>query len=207
MTSKIIRNYIFSIAENEVINLNFTSHKDWSKAVFSPLKKSLIEHLRTEQENKCCYCKRILGFDLKEVEIEHIIPKSEYEIFTFHARNLALSCPGCNTSKHADQVLKKKVVRYPTTGRNFRIIHAHFDEYYNHIKIHNNSIYEGLDEKGLNTISACKIYRLKEVMERQRESDIEHGSVLAKIVEALLHATPEQQQDLNQAIEKIINLK
>lgn len=44
-------------------------------------------------------------------------------------------------------------------------------------------------------------------MERQRESDIEHGSVLAKIVEALLHATPEQQQDLNQAIEKIINLK
>ncbi|WP_395490770.1 HNH endonuclease [Cedecea davisae] len=207
MTSKINSHYVLTAQDAFLIKTHFVSHKDWNKAVFSSFKESLIEHLRKEQGNKCCYCKRTLGFDLKEVEIEHIIPKSEYEIFTFHTKNLALSCPGCNVSKNAEDVLKVKIKRYPTTGKNFKIVHAYFDDYYDHIEIHSNSIYEGLDEKGLNTLSACKIYRLKDVLRRQRENDRQQGSVLALLIQALTHATPEQQQDLNQAIESIIMSK
>lgn len=204
MVNKIHLSYDLSQSEKELIKKNFTSHKDWSKATFDEFKKSLMSHLRNEQKNKCCYCKRELGFDLKEVEIEHIIPKSEYDKFTFHMKNLALSCPGCNTSKNAEQVLYKPIVQYPRSGSNFKIVHAYFDDYDKHITIHFDNIYEGRDEKGINTLGACKIFRLREVLKRQRENDLKNGSLIQQLVQALMQATPEQRQDVDKVIGTIL---
>lgn len=203
MANKINKSYKLNKDDISVINRYFTCHTDWSKSNFNDLKQSLITHLREEQKNKCCYCKRELGFDLKEVEIEHIIPKGEYECFTFHMKNLSLSCPGCNTSKHADQVLYNPVVKYPRTGKNFKIVHPHFDDYDLHIAIHYGSIYEGLDAKGHNTLSACNISRLRKVIQRQREADLNNGSLTYKLINALTNATPEQRQDLENLLESM----
>ena len=97
--NRIENQYKFTKEELDIIKNNFTCHTDWDKVCFADLKKAIIIFLRKEQDNKCCYCKKELGFDLKQVDIEHILPKSTFSNFTFHVKNLALSCPGCNTKK------------------------------------------------------------------------------------------------------------
>ncbi|TOH24941.1 hypothetical protein CGI85_24100, partial [Vibrio parahaemolyticus] len=100
------------------MNSHFSTHKDWEKGAFDSIKENLIADLRPKQNNKCCYCKSELGFDIKAVDIEHILPKSKHEKFTFHPKNLALSCPGCNTSKGSKEVVKRGVQNYPRSGAN-----------------------------------------------------------------------------------------
>ena len=80
--------------------------------MFNSIKENIVAHLRIQQNNTCCYCKYQLGFDIKQVDIEHIVPKSEYEQFTFENRNLALSCPPCNTKKSTKPVLNNSIVNY-----------------------------------------------------------------------------------------------
>ena len=75
MSSKIENPYKFEIDELALIEIHFASHEDWDKNVFSSLKGKIRDDLRQKQDNKCCYCKKELGFDLKDVDIEHIIPK------------------------------------------------------------------------------------------------------------------------------------
>lgn len=202
---KINNPYFLSKEDALTIRKNFAVHTDWEKAAFEHIKKKIIDHLRQEQNNKCCYCQAELGFDLKTVDIEHIIPKSKFEKFTFHPKNLALACPGCNTSKGKKSVTLKDIVRYPSSGRNITIIHPHFDHYYNHVQIHADAIYQGLDDKGCETIKICKLYRLKNVLRRQRERIVKK-SPLHELVEALRASTLEEQAELAGELIKIIKL-
>lgn len=184
MSNRIKNPYSFNPVEVELIKDNFTSYKDWSKTVFDSLKEKIIEHLRKEQNNKCCYCKNELGYDIKSVDIEHIIPKSEYSDFTFHNLNLALSCPGCNTKKSTKSVLNKKVKKYPADGDPFVIVHAHFDEYDNHIINKEECIYIARTSKGSDTIKFCELFRFLEILERSKKK-ITEKSVLSKLVEEI----------------------
>src|SRR5690606_19612567 len=99
MSNRILFPYRFTAGESTIIANNLSTHTDWTKVVFNLIKENIIAHLRIQQDNTCCYCKYQLGFDIKQVDIEHIIPKSEYGQFTFESQNLALSCPACNTKK------------------------------------------------------------------------------------------------------------
>lgn len=166
MSNKINTPYSFTSIELALIKAKFDVHTDWDKDCFSDIKKSIRDHLRPEQDNKCCYCKRTLGTDIKDVDIEHIIPKSEYPKFTFEPNNLALSCPGCNTKKGDDKVLTKKIVRYPTHSKNTKIIHGHYDDYYAHIEIHQGLLYEAITKKGSHTITTCELFRLKKALKK-----------------------------------------
>ena len=74
-----------------------------------------------------------------------------------------MSCPGCNTKKGDDKVLNKVIVRYPKHSKNVTIIHAHYDDYYAHIKINNDMVFEALSKKGSHTITICELFRLKKV--------------------------------------------
>lgn len=183
--SNIINNpYIFTSVEFEIIKDNFTSYKDWSKTVFDNLKVNLIEHLRKEQNNKCCYCKNELGYDIKSVDIEHIIPKSEYSDFTFHNLNLALSCPGCNTKKSTKPVLNKMIKKYPSDGKPFLIVHAHYDEYDKHIINREECVYIARTAKGSDTIKFCELFRFLVILEKSKKK-ITEKSVLSKLVEEI----------------------
>lgn len=169
MSDNIKNPYIFKKEEVELIKLAFTNHNDWDKAVFNDLRVSIRDALRTEQNNKCCYCKRELGYDIKEVDIEHIIPKATFEAFTFEPKNLALSCPACNTIKGDKVVLKRRVVKYPKNSKNFIIVHAHFDDYNEHIIIHEGLVFEAISVEGSHTITVCELFRLKIVEKRAKE--------------------------------------
>jgi len=177
--------YRLSKEDKKVIKDNFSTHKDWEKGVFEKFKESIKAYLRVEQNNQCCYCKNELGFDVKQVDIEHIIPKSEYEKFTFYPKNLALSCPACNTIKSTNSVLKKSsITNYPSSKTNFKIIHAHYDEYSKNIRIEDNCIYIPKTKKGSETITICKLFRLEKVESNARKF-ITKKSPLTELIESI----------------------
>ncbi|TOM09050.1 hypothetical protein CGH83_22905, partial [Vibrio parahaemolyticus] len=118
---------------------------------------------------------------------------SKHEKFTFHPKNLALSCPGCNTSKGSKEVVKRGVQNYPRSGANIVIIHAHFDNYNSSIEIHENAVYEGLDDKGCETIKQCKLYRLKTVQRKAREVSAKQ-SPIQELIESLRTAPQDEQR-------------
>ena len=55
MTDRIHTPYIFSREELQCIKDNFTSHIDWEKVIFNDIKKNIVDHLRPQQGNTCCY--------------------------------------------------------------------------------------------------------------------------------------------------------
>lgn len=202
--STIQHEYTFSEDESTIIKDNFSDHLDWGKNVFDSIKKNIIEHLRKEQYNKCCYCKKELGFDLKNVDIEHIIPKSSYPQFTFYGRNLALSCPGCNTIKGMKNVLSNNIVRYPQAGNRFKIIHPHYDRYSNHIRIEKDSVYIALTTKGSETITYCELFRLQNVEKRAKKFQATQQSPIAALTEALRTCSQNERNDFLNEIRKIL---
>ena len=204
MTERISLAYSFSSDEMDVINDNFTSHLDWGKGAFDLLKLNMISHLREQQNNKCCYCKKHLGFDIKDVDIEHIIPKSMYGNFTFTSQNLALSCPACNTKKSTSCVLQRQeIVRYPRSSANFKIIHPHFDNYSEHITIQNSCIYIASSKKGSETITICELFRLRKVHEQSKKYNT-GKSIASRLIESLRTSNPDEVDGLMAKIKDLI---
>jgi uncharacterized protein (TIGR02646 family) len=205
MVDKISAPYVPTCEELKTIKAHFKDDKDWKNEKFDGFKSNLITDLRFKQDNKCCYCKWELGYDIKNVDIEHIIPKSTYSQFTFNPKNLALSCPGCNTSKSFKNVLHKPIKSYPRGGTNIMIVHAHFDDYKECIEIHDGAIYEGLDDagKGCDTIKICKLHRMKKVLKKMRKANAQKSPVKS-LVESLRTATKEEQQELADLVGQLI---
>lgn len=170
MFGKIENPYIFTDNEKKLIRENYSVHTDWDNNVFDDLKTNITNHLRNEQNNECCYCRLELGFDIGDVHIDHIIPKSSYKEFGFTPQNLALSCHSCNTAKSSSKILKRAAIkRYPTTGSNICIIHSYYDDYNEHIEILDNVLYCPLSAKGCETIRICKLFRLRIVENNKRK--------------------------------------
>lgn len=194
MSNKINNPYSFTEADSSLIKANFTKHEDWDKSVFNTLRGDIRDSLRPEQSNKCCYCKKELGHDIKEVDIEHIIPKATYPKFTFEPKNLALSCPACNTIKGDKPVLSKKIVRHPEHSNNHTIVHAHYDEYNKHILIHDGCVFEPISKKGSHTITVCELFRLK-VVEKKAKAAMAEVSEESKLVSLIMNASQSELTD------------
>lgn len=153
--------YVHTAEDLAVLNTDYpATSSDWNKEKYAPIKERIIAHLRTQQDHHCCYCKNPLGYDLKQVDIEHIIPKSTHVRFTFEPKNLALSCPSCNTKKSIKNVLVSEIKKYPNNHAKFLIVHPHFSNYSDHIGLIGGVIYSGIDQRGNNTISMCELSRL-----------------------------------------------
>lgn len=195
MTDRILVPYNFKDSELQIIDVHFQTHTDWAKPIFSSIKNNLIDYLREQQDNTCCYCKYKLGFDIKEVDIEHIVPKGrnkgEYERFTFESKNLALSCPACNTKKSTKPVLNKIIATYPTDSEDFIIVHAHLDNYSEHIDIYDKCVFSAKSEKGKETILYCDLLRLSIVEQKVK---MHTPSLLKQLVENLKNSN-EQDKD------------
>jgi len=129
--------------------------------------KEIIDKIRThylfEQNKLCAFCK--LPFR-DEVQVEHIIPKAGNQNprkdFSYYPQNLAVSCRFCNTKKSTNNDFQNQSWKnYPTSGMYFRIIHPHFDHYFDHIEIVDKSRYVAKTSKGYNTIKRCGLYESK----------------------------------------------
>ncbi|TCD22009.1 hypothetical protein EZ456_17865 [Pedobacter psychrodurus] len=204
MSNRILIPYTPTAEEALIITQHFSTHTDWTKAVFDSIKMNIISHLRIQQFNECCYCKYQLGFDIKEVDIEHIIPKSEYEVFTFKTLNLALSCPACNTKKSTKPVLNRAIVNYPKNGKNFKIIHAHYDNYSDHIDIINECVFVAKTSKGSETITFCELFRLITVEQRAKAYQKASPTLLHQLVVSLKNVDPQDKKELIDIIKDAI---
>lgn len=169
-----------------------------------PIKVNITTHLRTQQDNKCCYCKYPLGFDIKQVDIEHIIPKSLYSKFTFTSLNLALSCPACNTKKSTKTVLNNPITRYPSNGSNIKIIHAHYDDYSEHIDIINNCVFVAKTSKGSETITTCELFRLNIAEQRAKAFQQPGPNYLEQLVKDINNADQETKSQFIEIIRDAI---
>lgn len=204
MSNRILIPYNFTAVESSIIAKHFSTHSDWTKGVFDSIKVNIIAHLRVQQDNMCCYCKYQLGFDIKQVDIEHIIPKSEYEIFTFRNLNLALSCPACNTKKSIKPVLNSSIVNYPVNGTNFKIIHAHYDDYSTNIDIINHCVFVAKTSKGSETITFCELFRLSTVEQRAKAYQKASPTLLTQLVVDLKNADSQIKNELIDIIKNAI---
>lgn len=166
--SKIEKPYYLNKDDWNVINNHFNgNHKNWSKDEFNDFKDRVRDYLRGQQDNRCCYCKKILKWDKKEVDIEHIIPKAKRPRFTFLNYNLALSCPACNTTKNQDLPLVNPARQtFPCNSADYLIIHPHFDHYFKEIEIINDIFIKSRSAKGDWTIEHCDLDTIEKAKDK-----------------------------------------
>lgn len=136
---------------------------NWNYYHLGDIIEKIRKHYSTEQGHLCCFCK--LPFR-DEIQVEHIIPKAgahkPRKEFSYYPVNLAVSCRFCNTNKSTNNDFQvQNWNHYPTSGIYFRIIHPHFDKFFDHIKIVDKSRYVAKSSKGYNTIKRCGLYESK----------------------------------------------
>jgi len=166
--SRIEKPYYLNKNDWEAINSHFKgSHENWKLIKFDDFKDRIRTDLRIKQDNRCCYCKKILKYDKKEVDIEHIIPKAKRPRFTFLNYNLALSCPACNTTKNQDMpIVDSNKQTFPYKSEDYLIIHPHFDNYFQEIEIVNDIFIKSKGPKGAWTIEHCELDTIEKVKDK-----------------------------------------
>lgn len=170
MFERICVPYKFNANEEFVINRYYRSYTDWSNPHLDGVKSDLKSYLRIQQENECCYCRQTLGYDYRQVDIEHIVDKKGHDKFGFEPKNLALSCPACNSCKTNLEILvDPSVSEYPVNSDSFLIVHPYYDNYSEHIEI-NYPVFTAKTPKGSKTIKCCQLERLINVENRQKET-------------------------------------
>lgn len=140
-----------------------SDHKDWSESKYNKLKERIKFHYSVVQNDTCAYCREQVRFDGYGEPIEHIIPKSTASEWMFEAKNLCLSCYGCNTKKSTTNTYLKDYNQgdsYPEDGSDISIIHPHYDSFSYHIDT-SELIFKPRksSSKGIKTINLCKLNR------------------------------------------------
>lgn len=135
---------------------------DWSYYHLGDIIGKIRDFYQKEQIKLCAFCK--LPFR-DEIQVEHLIPKAgtnPRKEFSYHPLNLVVACRNCNTKKSTNNDFVEQIWKhYPMSGIYFKIIHPHFDNYFEHIKIVDKSRYVAITSKGFNTIKRCGLYESK----------------------------------------------
>lgn len=181
MFEKVLVPYIFNEDEKAIIDSYYHTYSDWNNPKLKDIKDNLKQFLRYQQDNECCYCRQPLGFDNRLVDIEHIVDKKDHDTFGFESKNLALSCPACNSCKTQQETLvDPSVTNYPIDSNSFQIIHPYYDNYSEHIE-RNYPIFISKSAKGDKTIEYCKLDRLVNIENRQKETMLKTPLIKALI--------------------------
>jgi hypothetical protein len=151
-------------------------HLSWSHARLEAVKRKIKDHHLERQEDCCCYCNRNFYGEFRMViDIEHVIPKSEYLPHIFTQKNLSVACKRCNMNiKKADlgfltitiNLLPNRLFK----SKYYRFIHPNLDNYDSHLLLY--SVQQGRkklikyevvneSEKGEFTYEYFKLSRLE----------------------------------------------
>ena len=164
----------------------------WNSENFTEVKKYIKDHYKVAQDYTCVYCQqKIIVEHGMAWDIEHIIPKSPYPQFLFTEKNLAISCKDCNGTKSDKNVLiNSKRKTFPKKSEDYTIVHPHFDEYGEHIKvIADSQVYIPTDEKGKNTIEICGLLRFVYKFSNYGTVALDVKRKMMNLTQALLNAT------------------
>lgn len=132
----------------------------WNDDALQQLKLKIKKHYKTVQRLTCCYCRQVILVNhARAWDTEHIVPRASHALFMFIPLNLAVACPDCNGKKSDNQTLVDPMqLTYPASGKDFHIVHPHFDEYGDHIQ-QGGLTYVPLSDKGTWTIEKCDLTR------------------------------------------------
>jgi len=132
---------------------------DWDSKDLKPIINRIRNFYKKEQNKLCAYCKLPFRDD---IQVEHIVPKAGIygrKEYTFYSKNLVVACKHCNSKKSTNNdMIPWNKKQYPVIGSDFKIIHPHFDNYFDHIEIIDKSRYLRKTIKGYKTIERCKLY-------------------------------------------------
>lgn len=118
---------------------------------------ALRDHLSELQNERCCYCRRLLMNIAYARPVDHILSRKSYPQFSLEYNNLALSCYDCNLKKTGNDWadIQKSTIEYPDFSQQNDFYHPRFNNYDDHIKylrIETNGIsfivYIGLTKNG-----------------------------------------------------------
>jgi uncharacterized protein (TIGR02646 family) len=162
--------YRLSSLESQIIttlqNKTLSSKEMWEDESVTEIKSRIKKHYISQQNQTCAYCKVDLHTNHGMVwDAEHIIDKDSSSQWIFEPLNLCISCKACNQSKSTKNVTKSASYKsFPKKAANYRIVHAHFDNYEEHIEVAVPGVtYRYKSEKGRETIEVCGLLRYHEV--------------------------------------------
>lgn len=109
----------------------------WSEDKYIDLRNAIKEHYLKEQDYTCFFCRQRYVVKSKRAwDAEHIISRSTHPSFMFEPKNLCITCPDCNLEKRDLPVLdRQNRVRFPQKSEAYKIVHPHFDNYFEHIQV------------------------------------------------------------------------
>lgn len=141
----------------------------WSDPKTDDFKSKAKTFYIAEQKCRCCYCdKEIMSENKRLWDLDHILCRDQRPLYMFEPENLAISCVPCNIAKSAKDVATGKLYKkFPRRSSSYKIIHPHFDNYYEHIRIFSGLIYVpvGGSKKGKATIEVCNLSRFADIFE------------------------------------------
>ncbi|MBS1780381.1 MAG: hypothetical protein JST70_13705 [Bacteroidetes bacterium] len=155
-TPKIDNKYTLARVDyNEIKKYNF----NWEDKHLDDIKGRIRMFYKEQQNNICAFCKLPFRDD---IHIEHMVPKGgKYgmPMYAFYTLNLCVCCKHCNSKKSTNNdMVPWNRIPYPHDGQYFKIIHPHFDNYFDHIQIVDKTRYVAKTLKGYKTINRCKLY-------------------------------------------------
>lgn len=141
----------------------------WINVKINDFKHKAKEFYIKEQKCKCCYCdKEIMSENKRLWDLDHVLCRDKRPSYMFEPENLAISCVPCNLAKSAKDVATGKSYKnFPRRSSSYKIIHPHFDNYGEHIRIFSGLIYVPVrgSKKGRATIEICNLSRFADIFE------------------------------------------
>lgn len=129
----------FTVGEIDAMrDASARGHTAWDRNVrLDSVKRKIKEFRIIRSSQTCCYCRRDIGGEFSMVlDVEHVLPKSQYLKYMFSGKNLAVSCKRCNMSIKGARldflfspVMPKRVFR----SKYYKIIHPNLDDYESHL--------------------------------------------------------------------------
>lgn len=166
-----------------------TTHKDWSKNCYKPIKQRIKRAYAIQQLDTCAYCRTKVEFAAYGEPVEHIVSKDPKYQWMFKPINLAVSCDGCNSNKGVKPVLRNECNHHaepPNDTNCYKIIHPHIDIWYHHIDIEDDIFIKAIPgTKGADTIEICGLYRFNLPVKRAEELSIEQKDVYTRALHRL----------------------
>lgn len=190
----------------EFVLISSANHADdWELSKFKHIIKKIRVYYKAQQKMLCPYCNIEIDEAGNFVSVDHITPKKQHFQFMFAPKNLAVVCVKCNTYKSSKKTLPNfSNNTYPSSSRKFLIIHPHFDEYKDHIKLIDDQFYRGKTPKGFKTISICKLDRPELAEKRAKLKKIKNQGIWKQLALKLTDATGLERTKLENKIRRLV---
>lgn len=182
--------------------------KDWYNPKYKPLKDKIRKYYYEEKQNKtCAYCRLPISGGTDNIEIEHIVDKNNRIDFIFTTLNMVVSCHNCNFTKGTVKVFHECPPEndYPEEKEKYKIIHGHFDDYFENIEFKADSTYHAKNDKGEFTISKCGLDRPRLAEQREETTMYQDDPVVAEVI--ALRKQGGNEEELNEILNQLRKLR